>query len=217
MGRCRLFGVGIAIASALTSAACGGTSGPVAPSSSAGGSLTSSNSTYTISGRVVTANNGGLPVTGATVSAAGTSVTTDASGEYALTMPSSTSSMLITITGAGFLQRKAYVSGSTARTMDWDVIQEGGGFDLRFYRQFVRNGLDSTTLQPIRRWTRNPSVYLRTVDEAGAPIDAETLDATERMLTETVPMWTAQQYSATVVRGADSRSGSSGWITVAWK
>jgi hypothetical protein len=67
------------------------------------------------------------------------------------------------------------------------MIQEAGGFDLKFYWQFVRNGLDSTALQPIRRWTRNPSVYLRTVDEAGAPIDAETLDATERMLTETVP------------------------------
>jgi hypothetical protein len=217
MGRHQFFERAIVLAFALTIAACGGRSAPLVPSAIDGSITASTTGTYTISGRVVTANNGGLAVAGAIVSAAGTSTTTDASGQYELTLPSSAASTLITISGTGFLQRKTYSSASTARSTDWDVIQESGGFDLKFYRQFVRNGLDSTALQPIRRWTLNPSVYLRTVDEAGAPIDAETLDATERMLTETVPMWTAQQYSATVVRGADSRPGTAGWITVAWK
>jgi len=206
----------IVLAPALAIAACHGRSAPAAPSSW-DGSFTTATTTYTVSGRVVTANNGGLPVTGATIAAAGTSTTTDASGQYALTLSSSTSSTLLTITGTGFLQRKTYVSGSTSRMVDWDVIQEGGGFDLKFYRQFVRNGLDSTTLQPIRRWTHDPSVYLRTVDEAGVAIDPATLDATERVVRETVPMWTAQQYSAAVVRGSESRPGMSGWITVVWK
>jgi hypothetical protein len=206
----------ILLASALAMLACGGATGPVGPSSSAG-SFTPATTTYTVSGRIVTVNNGGLPVTGASIAAAGMSTTTDASGRYALTLPWSTSTTLVTITGAGFLQRKGYFSGSILRTVDWDVIQEAGGFDLKFYRQFVRNGLDSTALQPIRRWMRGPSVYLRTVDDAGVAVDSATLDATERALTESVPMWTAQRYSAAVVRGTESRGGMSGWITVGWK
>jgi hypothetical protein len=217
MGRYQLLKrMAIVLAPALTIAACGGSSGPAAPSSW-DGSFTTAPTAYKVSGKVVTANNGGLPVAGATIAAAGISTTTDASGQYTLTVSSPTSSTLITITGTGFLQRKTYLSGSTSRTVDWDVIQEGGGFDLKFYRQFVRNGLDSTTLQPIRRWTHDPSVYLRTVDETGIAIDPATLDATERVLRETVPMWSAQRYSATVVRGAESRPATSGWITVAWK
>src|SRR6185295_3587283 len=218
MGRYQCFGrVAVVLAAALATAACGSASAPIAPSSTDGSFSAATSGAYTLSGRIVTANNGGLPVAGATVSAAGTSTTSGASGEYTLNLPSSAASTLITITGTGFLQRKTYLSASASRTIDWDVIQESGGFDLKFYRQFVRNGLDSPSLQPIRRWTRSPSVYLRTVDEGGVPIDAETLDATERMLTETVPMWTAQQYSATVVRGAESRPSAAGWITVAWK
>jgi len=208
--------IAILLASVLAMHACGGAAGPVGPSSSAE-SLTPASATSTITGRIVTVNNGGLPVTGASIAAAGVSTTTDASGRYTLTLPWSSSTTLITITGFGFLQRKGYFSGSTSRTVDWDVMQEAGGVDLKFYRQFIRNGLDSTALQPIRRWIRAPSVYLRTVDEAGVAIDPATLDATERALTETVPMWTAQRYSAAVVRGTESRAGMSGWITVGWK
>src|SRR5262245_66180594 len=78
------------VAPALTLAACSGQSGPVAPSLSIS-SVTPAvaGSPYTISGRIVTANNGARPVVDATVAAAGVSTTTDASGRYALTLPGS--------------------------------------------------------------------------------------------------------------------------------
>lgn len=91
-------------------------------------------------------------------------------------------------------------------------------FDLAFYRQLVRNGFDAPThLEPLRRWTTNPRVYLRIVDDAGAPIDSKTLDSTEATIRETIPMWTAGTLTAaTVERGTDTRLGADGWLTVSW-
>src|SRR5882762_661429 len=77
--------IAILLASVLAMQACGGAGGPVGPSSSAE-SLTLASANSTITGRIVTVNNGGLPVTGASIAAAGVSTTTDASGRYTLTL-----------------------------------------------------------------------------------------------------------------------------------
>ena len=56
------------------------------------------------------------------------------------------------------------------------AISLSGGFDLNFYRQLVRNTDDAPDkLEPLRRWTRTRSIYLKTVDEAGELIDGATL------------------------------------------
>src|SRR5262249_25079378 len=60
-------------------------------------------------------------------------------------------------------------------------------------------------------------VYLRTVDDAGTPIDSKTLDSTETTIRETIPMWTAGTLTAAAVeRGTDTRLGADGWLTVSW-
>src|SRR5260370_42254167 len=76
----------------------------------------------------------------------------------------------LTITGAGLFDRKTYVQVST-RTISFDAIALSGGFDQTFYRRFVRDTFDMPAgMEPLRRWTRNPQIYLQTVDETGSEI-----------------------------------------------
>lgn len=90
------------------------------------------------------------------------------------------------------------------------------GFDIGFYHEFGCDTVDRPgSLQPLRRWMRAPSIYLRTVDDAGASIDAKTLDSTEQAIVQTLPLWSG--YAAAVTRGTDSRVGQSGWVTVEWR
>lgn len=91
-----------------------------------------------------------------------------------------------------------------------------GPVDLNFFREMACNAFENP-LQPVRRWTRAPKVYLKTVDEAGAPIDPLTLDTVQNAMIEIAPTWTHAKFGLEgVLRGTDSREGVSGWITVKW-
>jgi hypothetical protein len=60
-------------------------------------------------------------------------------------------------------------------------------------------------------------VYLKTVDEAGRPIDEVTLQTVEDTMRSVAPLWTGGQFGlAGVERGTDSRLHQSGWLTVRW-
>jgi hypothetical protein len=104
----------------------------------------------------------------------------------------------------------AFVSG-TSFTLD-------AAFDADFYRAFVRNAFEQPAkLEPIRRLNHAPSIYLKTVDEAGLPIDAATLDTTESAMKDSAMTWGGGQFGlAGVTRGTESREGTPGWITVKW-
>lgn len=85
-------------------------------------------------------------------------------------------------------------------------------FNLAFYRMFVHNG----GTEPLRRQTQAPRIYLRTIDDAGAPIDALTLDHTAAALIDTAGKLTGVFGLAGMERGTDTRLGEPGWITVSW-
>lgn len=90
------------------------------------------------------------------------------------------------------------------------------GVDLNFFREIGCNAFD-TPIQPVRRWMVAPKLYLRTIDEAGAPIDALTLDTVQNAMLEIAPVWTAGHFGLDgVTRGTDTREGQTGWITVKW-
>lgn len=90
------------------------------------------------------------------------------------------------------------------------------GVEIGFYKQIACNALD-LPLQPVRRWMVAPKVYLRTVDEAGAAIDALTLDTVQNAMIETAMAWTGNRFGLEgVLRGPDTREGVSGWVTVKW-
>lgn len=188
---------------ALIASACGKDS-PTSPSP---------NPTPTVTppitlGLHVTATNGGQPLAGLSVTAGTIQITTDSAGAAMYQAPP-VASVLLSLEGAGIVPRILRVAANTSRDLTVDAISVAG-FDLNFYRELIRNGLEEpATLQPLRRWTRNPSIYLQT----GA--DARTLDDVERITREAVPQWTAGKLTvATVERGTGTMEGQPGWITI---
>ena len=169
----------------------------------------------TMNGRV-TATNGGQSVAGIAVTTGGHSAVTDQDGAFTL-QGVSTGTPRLMLTGAGIVPRTLSVAIDSSRDLAIDVIQTAG-FDLNFYRQIVRNGFAAPgTLQPLRRWTQAPRIYVRTIDEAGTAIDPRTLDLAERTIRETTPLWTAGRFGiAAVERGTEPRENVAGWIAVNW-
>jgi hypothetical protein len=169
----------------------------------------------TLSGRV-TATNGGQPLPGVLVDVGSQTTGTNASGSFTLSDVANGSRRLL-LTGSTIVPRSLMVAVGSASDLALDAISLDG-FDLGFYRQFVRNGFESpNALEPLRRWTMNPSVYLKTVDEAGVPIHPPTLDMVEKTVLEIVPIWTGNRYAvATIARGTGTRVGMAGWITIGW-
>jgi hypothetical protein len=98
-----------------------------------------------------------------------------------------------------------------------DPLLSDPRFSLSFYRQFVRNGFEQpTNLQPLRRQTEAPRIYLRTIDDAGAPMDALTLNGTATALESVTGLLTGTFGLAGITRGTETREGQRGWITVRW-
>jgi hypothetical protein len=162
----------------------------------------------------VTATNGGQALGGVSVDLGGQLATTNAAGAF--TVAAAGTASRLTLTGAGIVPRSLTLALGAPVAVD--AIALGGGFDLGFYRQLVRNGFDDpANLRSVQRWTRAPQVYLKTVDEAGVAMDPALLDLTERTLREAAPIWAAGQFGlASVERGTGTRSGVAGWITVQW-
>lgn len=198
----------------VSTAACGGgsnsSSTPTAPTATPAAPTTAAMTVQVVS------LNGGAPVSGVAADANGVTATSDGQGMFSVTIPAGTTPERIVLTSPQILSRTVFVSRTT-RTLKLDVIRtDDGGFDAKYYRQLVRNELGSTTgLLAIRRWTRSPSFYLRTVDEKGANVDPAILDGIEADIRLVVPMFTANQFDvATIERGTQTRETTSGWVTV---
>lgn len=102
------------------------------------------------------------------------------------------------------------------QTIQTTPCPTSGPTDLGFFQEIGCNVFEQPA-QPVRRWTLAPKLYLRTIDEAGAPIDAVTLDTVQNAMIEIAPTWTNHHFGLEgVLRGTDSREGVSGWITVKW-
>lgn len=72
-------------------------------------------------------------------------------------------------------------------------------------------------LEPLRRQTQAPRIYLRTIiDDNGAAIDADTLNKTSAALEAVASSLTGSFGLAGIERGTETREGQRGWITVRW-
>lgn len=193
---------------ALLASACAGSS----PTSPSGPPAPTTPTTITLSGSLH-ATNGGQPLAGVQAALGSASATTDGSGGFALSMlPAGTLSLALT--GAGIVPRSLFIAAGSSRNLTVDAIALAG-FDLNFYRQLVRNGFEQPgTLQPLRRWTVQPSVRVRTVNDAGQPVSTALVAMAVRIARDAVPAWTGKQ-PATVEEGADARTGG-GWLTIGW-
>jgi len=121
---------------------------------------------------------------------------------------------LVEVAEAGFISRSAWIT-SARQTVD--LIPDTPPFLLDFYRQFVRGAMDQPALQPLRRWTKPPQIYLKTVDEAGTPISAVQLNSTEQAMMQTAALYTGGRFGlGGIERGTGTREGQAGWVTVKW-
>lgn len=72
-------------------------------------------------------------------------------------------------------------------------------------------------MQSVRKWNVAPKLYIRTVDEAGAAIDAVTLDTVQNAMTSIASSLTGGKFGlASVERGSETKQGVSGYVTVKW-
>lgn len=191
--------------------ACSGKSSPLSPTAP----VIPPTPQITLTGHV-TATNGGQPLAGLSVDLSGQSTQTDTSGAFSYAMLPGASTRL-SLTGSGIVPRSLMVAVGSSRDVNVDAIGVAG-FDLNFYRQFVRNGFDAPAgSEPLRRWTRNPMVYLKTVDEGGAAISPALLDSVSATLMNAASQWTNGRFTiASIERGAGTKEGVSGYITVKW-
>lgn len=173
----------------------------------------------TVTGRV-TATNGRRPLEDVLVTFGGQTVRTDSTGtfrlEWAGTMPPGVGR--VTLEGRLILARSTGMAVNASRSIELDAISIGDGFSLDYYRQLVRDGYEHPNeLRPLRRWTRAPMIYLRTVDDQGQAIDEATLGHVARAIGDDTGAFTGERFGiAGIERGTGSREGVSGWITVKW-
>ena len=174
--------------------------------------------TATVSGSV-TATNGGQSLSSVVVSVGSQTVTSDAGGSFSFVFSPFQGNLRVMLTGSGIVTRTATAAVNANRMLPLDVIALSGGFDQSFYRNLVRNTLDEpTTMEPLRRWTMNPSFYLRTVDEEGRIIDQKSMDSVEETIRLALPSWTSNKLSvAAFQRGSGTMANVSGWITIFWQ
>lgn len=166
------------------------------------------------------ASAGGQSLSGIALDLAGRAATTDASGAFRFELPpaiAGTTARLV-LSGPDTLTRALTLALPGSRDVTADVIGLSGGFDLTYYRSFVRDNTDSPgVLRSLRRWTKAPRIYLKTVDEAGQPIEAATIEPVASALVDEIAAFTGGRLTvAGVERGTESREGQSGWITVKW-
>lgn len=114
---------------------------------------------------------------------------------------------LLTISQSGYVTRQTMI-GRVSPTVD--LIHDAAPFDMGFYRQLVRNGFESTTLEPLQILSASPSVYLQTTG-----LKPATVTAFRQTATTTIPALTGGRLSLAGWETGDVlRADMSGWITV---
>jgi hypothetical protein len=166
----------------------------------------------TISGSLVSTASGGPLSAVLNTGNAQTPIT----GSYTTTFPTGLGTIPFSIEGPNVFGRTLWIDASRTHTVAIDAIALDGQFDPSLYRQLVRNGSEGKN-EPLRRWTTAPSIYMRTVDEAGNPLPALQLSSTETVIREAVSQWTSGQFEvASFERGTGTKVGVAGWLTVRW-
>ena len=117
----------------------------------------------------------------------------------------------VTVSAPGYISRQAWVTNANPRV---DLFPERD-FDLNFYRQLTRNGLDRGTgpLQPLFVLTQAPAFYMEVEGAKGFSVQvARTLEQLARRL---VPELTGGRFQVTRWEtGPTARARQAGWIVI---
>jgi len=173
-------------------------------------------SSWTLAGQVAPTHGPVLP--GVAIGYAGLTTETDGAGRFTLTHAQAGTASSMTLTHPGLLERRLWVRGGTSRSdLAIDPIALAPPFDLRFYRQFVRNDRDAPgQLQPVRRFTTAPKFYIQTVDDFGDAVDGATIQSTIEGIVAGVTQLSPFPAPA-IETGAATRPAERGWVRVLYK
>lgn len=204
-------------------AACGGGSGPsnpVTPSSpiaTPSPTPTPAPPTYAfaVDGRVV-ASGSGAPIGGALLTFAGGTPTQslpDGSFRYTSDTNPSFTPYRVDVTAAGHVERALWLRWEKERTnVQVDLLPQTS---LAFYQELVRNSTETREgLEPLRRLTRSPSIYVRSIDNVGRDVDAATLAAVTATIRSSVREFSGGKLEVVTVETGRDNPERAGWITV---
>ena len=199
-------------------AACGGSSStPTGPSNP---TPPTPGQTQSIAGRVTDLLTGAAVPGARILVGSATAVTTGGDGSWRVDVAAPTTDRLLTtITAGGYQPRETYVAWASGGRQDVaiDMLPDRPPFSLAFYRQLVRDGLESpNALEPVRRWTTNPNIYLRTLNpKTGAPLTPAEVAALVQNVRDAVTQVTAGLLSVgTVDSGVAARPERVGTINI---
>ena len=114
----------------------------------------------------------------------------------------------LTIAQAGYVTRQTWVSGTEPRI---DLFPEAG-FDLGFYRQFLRAGMEGRS-EPLRVLRQSPSIYMEVEGVKG--LSAATAATLERVARRIIPELTGGRLQLlNWETGPTPRPRQPGWIVV---
>lgn len=115
----------------------------------------------------------------------------------------------VTVSQAGYVMRQTWASSPTPTV---DLFPEPG-FDLRFYRQLTRDGLEAATLWPLRVLSAAPAFYMEVEGPKG--LSRQTAMRLEAVARRVVPALTGGRFQVTRWEtGAMPRPPQAGWIVI---
>lgn len=89
------------------------------------------------------------------------------------------------------------------------------GFDAGFWAEFGHGILDNPGPVPLRRLTSSPTLYIRTVDDDGVPVDPVTLNTVKTAAQQVALLWGGGQFGlAAVMTDPVAHDGQRGTISV---
>ena len=172
---------------------------------------------FVVAGRV-TASGTRAPVGGASLSFGGSPPVlsaADGAFRYASDTNPDTTPYRVEATAPGHVERALWLNYARERTdIQIDLIPLGAPFSLDFYRQLVRNASEEAELRALRRLTRSPSIYIRTVDNMGRDVDPATIAAITTTIRSSVREYSGGQLQVADVETGRDNPERPGWITV---
>jgi hypothetical protein len=191
---------------------CGEDKSPTSPASSSGSGAVD----WTLSGTIVS-NGDARPVAGAAIRVTGgPTVTTNSSGQFSFGgSGTQLAGVRINVSATGYVERGTSVqTGATRGGIVIDMIRDSAPFSSTFYLELVRASLDGGPFTT-RRWQEDPSFYVQTIDENGAPVAQWMIDAAVSVIPDIVLDATANHYRAVQTEvGPNISAPSAGQILI---
>ena len=200
--------------------ACGGGGGsrmPTQPSTPAPPA-----NQWTMKGRVVETLTD-APIAGAkltvSLTAGNREVVTGGDGSWEMSQASSEGVPAVEVSADGYVTRRTYLRWNTGTRADIviDLIKDAAPFSLDYYRALVRNQFEAPeTLQPLRRWTKNPNFYIYKLNPAtGQDISTRDFELLVSSIRAAVLEMTDGRLQAGAIdHGSEERPERTGYVTV---